>query len=70
MPPRITKNTSVRIHLDWSRLRSRASGPADAITQRSVYFPEQSAHPVQSLTDAQLADFIKTSEQLKSHERW
>jgi len=48
----------------------RASGPADAITQWSVFFPEQPAHPVQSLTDAQVATFIKTSEQLKSRERW
>ena len=41
----------------------------DAITQWSVFFPEQPAHPVQSLTDAQAADFIKTSEQLKSREK-
>ena len=26
MPPRITRNTSVRIHLDWSRLRSVLRG--------------------------------------------
>jgi hypothetical protein len=26
MPPRISKNTSVRIHLDWSRLRSVLRG--------------------------------------------